>query len=154
GKEASPFGCKLPSRTKVQQCPRCGQRHESYAPCVAVAGAPPGRATLLGADEALVGNVVAERYQVGDVLGKGGTGTVFAIEHLSFPRAATMKVLRPHYASEDLVSRVFHGEARAAWSVLHPNLCEVFDIGALPDGSPFFVMERLEGETLATRIAR
>ena len=73
---------------------------------------------------------------------------------MSFARAAAMKVLRPLYADADLVSRVFHGEARAAWSVSHPGLCEVFDIGTLPDGAPFFVMERLEGETLATRIGR
>lgn len=112
------------------------------------------RSTVVGEDEALVGNVVAERYQVGDVLGQGSTGTVFGVTHTSFNRPAAMKVLRPRYAPPDLVSRVFHGEARAAWSVTHPGLCEVFDIGTLPDGAPFFVMERLEGETLATRIGR
>jgi eukaryotic-like serine/threonine-protein kinase len=112
------------------------------------------RSTVVGEDEALVGNVVAERYQVGDVLGQGSTGTVFGVTHTSFNRPAAMKVLRPRYAPPDLVTRVFHGEARAAWSVTHPGLCEVFDIGTLPDGAPFFVMERLEGETLAARISR
>ena len=138
----------------VQTCARCGRTHDSFSPCTTTLTQTPGRTTLVGVDEALVGNVVAERYQVGEVIGKGANGTVFAIEHLSFARSAAMKVLRPHYASDELLSRVFHGEARAAWTVLHPNLCEVFDIGSLPDGAPFFVMERLEGETLATRIAR
>ncbi len=136
----------------AQPCRRCGQVHGDLAGC-ALAQRPP-RPTLVGEDEALVGNVVAERYHVGEVIGKGATGTVFGAVHVSFSRAATMKVLRPLYADADLVSRVFHGEARAAWSVSHPGLCEVFDIGTLPDGAPFFVMERLEGETLATRIRR
>jgi len=127
--------------------------HDAYTGCTLAVRAF-GRPTVIGEDEALVGNVVGERYQVGDVLGQGTTGTVFDVTHVSFARAAAMKVLRPRYASGDLVSRVFHGEARAAWSVSHPGLCEVFDIGSLPDGTPFFVMERLEGETLATRISR
>lgn len=138
----------------MQPCRRCGQTHDAYAACPAPKRPFAQRATVVGEDEALVGNVVADRYLVGDVLGKGATGTVFAVTHTSFARAAAMKVIRPLYAEEELVSRVFHGEARAAWSVVHPGLCEVFDIGTLPDGSPFFVAERLEGETLATRIRR
>jgi eukaryotic-like serine/threonine-protein kinase len=138
----------------VQQCRRCGQMHDAYTGCTMAVRAATARSTVVGEDEALVGNVVAERYQVGDVLGQGSTGTVFAVTHTSFNRPAAMKVLRPRYAQSDLVTRVFHGEARAAWSVTHPGLCEVFDIGTLPDGAPFFVMERLEGETLATRVSR
>ncbi|MBX3216714.1 MAG: serine/threonine protein kinase [Labilithrix sp.] len=137
----------------VPRCRRCGQTHDAYTGCT-LAGRVAGRPTVVGEDEALVGNIVADRYQIGDVLGVGSTGTVFAAEHLTFARPAAMKVLRPRFADADLVSRVFHGEARAAWSVSHACLCEVFDIGTLPDGAPFFVMERLEGETLATRIAR
>ena len=133
----------------VQQCRRCGQMHDVYTGCTFGVRASGG-----GNDEALVGNVVADRYSIGDVIGVGSTGTVFRVEHVTFARAAAMKVLRPTLATPELVSRVFHGEARAAWSVSHPCLCEVFDIGTLPDGAPFFVMERLEGETLATRIAR
>src|SRR5262249_47262055 len=65
-----------------------------------------------------------------------------------------MKVIRPRYVPSDVANRVFHGEARSSWSVAHPCLAEVFDLGTLPDGSPFFVTERYEGESLATRIAR
>jgi serine/threonine-protein kinase len=136
----------------VQPCRRCGQMHDDYTGCTLAARR--GRPTVVGEDEALVGNVVADRYQVGDVLGVGATGTVFGVHHVTFSRPAAMKVLRPRYASADLVSRVFHGEARAAWSVSHPCLTEVFDIGTLPGGAPFFVMERLDGETLTARIAR
>lgn len=104
--------------------------------------------------EALVGSILADRYRIGEVLGQGIAGTVYGVHHVTFPRAAALKVLRPQHATPDLVSRVFHGEARAAWSVGHPSLVEVFDIGALPDGTPFFLMEHLEGETLANKLAR
>ncbi len=137
----------------VQQCRRCGQMHDAYTGCT-LAVRVARRSTVIGEDEALVGNIVADRYQIGDLIGVGSTGTVFGVEHVTFGRPAAMKVLRPRFADADLVSRVFHGEARAAWSVSHPCICEVFDIGTLPDGSPFFVMEHLAGETLAARIAR
>ena len=135
----------------VQQCRRCGQAHDAYAACP-----HPGRALARAAtdDESLLDKIVADRYRLTHVLGHGSTGTVFAVEHVNFGRAGTMKVLRARHMPADHVSRVFYGEARAAWSVTHPCLCEVFDIGTLPDGTPYFVAERLEGETLANRIAR
>lgn len=102
----------------------------------------------------LTGKVLGERYRLGEVLGQGTTGTVFAAEHVAFARPAAVKLLRPRYAAPELTTRVFHGDAFTAWGLAHPSLCEVFDIGALPDGTPYFVMERLEGETLATRVAR
>ena len=110
--------------------------------------------TLVNEDEMLVGTVVGERYHVRDILGQGSTGTVFGTVHAHFERNAAMKVLRPRFAMLDTVQRIFHSEARLAFSVAHPSLCEVFDIGTLPDGAPFFVMERLEGDTLASRLGR
>ncbi len=115
---------------------------------------PPASYTLVNEDEALVGTIIGERYHVGDILGQGATGTVFAATHLSFGRAAAMKVLRPRYTSRDAVQRRFQAETRALLAITHPSLCEVFDIGTLPDGAPFFVMDRLEGETLAARLGR
>lgn len=137
----------------MEQCRQCGQAHDVYAACTLTLRAG-GRPLFAPDDEALVGNVVAERYHVDDVLGQGTTGTVFAVKHLNFGRPAAMKVLRPRYVDENLIPRVFDGDARAAWGLTHPGLCEVFDVGTLPDGAPFFVMERLHGETLATRITR
>ena len=108
----------------------------------------------VGEDDVLVGSVVSERYLVREILGQGTIGTVFRVENIHLGRPAAMKVLRARYLPLDAIQRVFQGEARSAWSVTHACLCEVFDVGSLPDGMPYFVMERLEGETLATRIAR
>jgi serine/threonine protein kinase len=149
----------------VQGCRRCGQAHDVYAGCPpafrvgargpeAIRGPEPKRPMLAPEDEALIDKIIADRYRVTSVLGQGATGTVFGVEHVNFARPGVLKVLRARYTSPDLISRVFYGEARAAWSVTHACVCEVFDIGTLPDGTPYFVSERLEGETLATRIAR
>lgn len=122
--------------------------------CPATGARLVGTYTLVNSDELLVGNVVGERYQVRDILGQGSTGTVFGTVHAHFERAGAMKVLRPRFASLDTLQRVFHTDARAAMAVFHASLCEVYDIGSLPDGAPFFVMEKLEGDTLASRLGR
>jgi len=136
-------------------CGHCGQVHDPFVARCPVTGARLAAAyTLVSDDEALLGSVVAERYHLRVLLGQGATGTVFGAEHLHFARPAAMKVLRPRYVSQENVLRIFHGEARAAWAVSHPSLCEVFDIGTLPDGAPFFVMERVFGDRLSSRLGR
>jgi serine/threonine protein kinase len=144
------------SGSMAAACGHCGQLHEAYVTMCPVTGGRLGSAsyTLVNEDELLVGTVVGERYQIRDILNQGSTGTVFGTVHVHFARNAAMKVLRPRFASLDTVQRVFHNESRLAFSVSHPSLCEVFDIGSLPDGAPFFVMERLEGDTLASRLGR
>jgi len=110
-------------------------------------GPPPSRRTL-------VGSTIAEKYRIGSILGKGGMGTVYEAEHLVLGRHVAIKILNPFHANNATAVKRFEQEARAAGTIGHPNLCEVFDFGALPDGSPYIVMELLRGETLATRIKR
>jgi serine/threonine protein kinase len=100
---------------------------------------------------ALVGKVIADKYKVRSVLGSGGMGTVFEAQHVSIGRVVAIKVLNPESNNPVAVKR-FQQEAWAAGSIGHPNLCEVSDLGALADGRPFLVMERLYGETLAERL--
>jgi serine/threonine protein kinase len=80
-------------------------------------------------------------------------GTVFEAEHLTIGRSVAVKVLHPNQARKKNAVRRFHQEARAAGGIGHPNICEVYDLGTLDDGSPYLVMEKLVGETLADRIA-
>ena len=80
-------------------------------------------------------------------------GTVFEVENLSIGRTVAVKVLHPNQAKKKIAVKRFHQEARAAGAIGHPNICEVYDLGSLEDGSPYLVMERLVGETLADRIA-
>jgi serine/threonine protein kinase len=137
-------------------CSHCGGEHDVYANvCPATGRTLTGPTyTVVNEDEVLVGTVVADRYQVRDILGQGGTGTVFLVEHVDFPRLAAMKVIRSRRMLTDAALRVVQTDGHAAWSVTHPCMPDVIDVGALADGAPYFVTERLEGETLAARAAR
>jgi serine/threonine protein kinase len=101
----------------------------------------------------LFGKTIGGKYVVRSVLGEGGMGTVFEAEHITIGRSVAVKILHPNQARKKDAVRRFHQEARAAGAIGHPNICEVYDLGTLDDGSPYLVMERLTGETLADRIA-
>jgi serine/threonine protein kinase len=102
----------------------------------------------------LIGRTVSDRYLVKGVLGEGGMGTVYEAEHLGLGRAVAIKVLNPSQAKKRVAVKRFQQEARAAGAIGHPNICEVYDLGLLDDGSPYLIMEKLIGTTLADRISR
>jgi serine/threonine protein kinase len=98
---------------------------------------------------------VIGNYRIVERLGEGGMGTVFSVEHVVLGRPYALKVLRsPVFARDPTASARFLREARAASRVRHPNIGDVFDFGHLADGRPYFVMELLEGESLADRVSR
>src|SRR6185369_199257 len=92
---------------------------------------------------ALIGQNVGGRYRVKGVLGEGGMGTVYDAEHLGLGRQVAIKVLNPSQAKKKVAVKRFQQEARAAGAIGHPNICEVYDMGLLEDGSPYLVMEKL-----------
>ncbi|MCW5833619.1 MAG: serine/threonine protein kinase, partial [Labilithrix sp.] len=102
----------------------------------------------------LLGQTVGGRYMIKGVLGEGGMGTVYDAEHLGLSRQVAIKVLSPSQAKKRVAVKRFQQEARAAGAIGHPNICEVYDLGLLDDGSPYLVMEKLVGQTLAERIAK
>lgn len=98
----------------------------------------------------LIGDVVAGKYRVERVLGEGGMGVVFAALHITLETRVAIKVLRPEAASNaDVVAR-FLREARACVRFKGEHVARVLDVGALDDGSPFMVMEHLEGADLGS----
>ncbi|MEO5730800.1 MAG: serine/threonine-protein kinase [Byssovorax sp.] len=105
-------------------------------------------------DRSLIGRVIGDRYGVTALIGEGGMGEVYEAEHLAMGRLVAIKVLNANRAQDqDAVSRLRH-EARVAGTLGHPNICAIYDMGQLDDGSPYLVMERLHGETLAQRLLR
>jgi serine/threonine protein kinase len=97
--------------------------------------------------------LLVERYRVGEPLGAGGMGTVFAGHDLRLDRAVAIKLLRPDVARDPGVRKRFEREARSAARVSHRNAVAVFDTGE--DGSlhTFIVMELLSGRTLAHELS-
>ena len=102
----------------------------------------------------LIGTVIDNRYEVLSVLGEGGMGIVYAARHRALGKRFALKALRKDLASDGEIAARFIQEARTAASVSHPGLVEITDFGKLPGGQPFFVMELLEGQSLAALIRR
>jgi serine/threonine protein kinase len=94
---------------------------------------------------------IADRYRLGEVVGRGGMGQVRAATDVRLERQVAVKLLRADLAEIDEVRRRFEGEARAAAALVHPNVVAVFDAGE-EDDVPFIVMERLPGRTLADEL--
>ncbi len=101
----------------------------------------------------VAGPTIGGKYAIRGVLGVGGMATVYDALNVALEKEVAIKVLRGTDASEASFHR-FMSEARAAAAIAHPNVCEVYDLGALDDGTPYMVMEKLAGETLADRIGR
>jgi tRNA A-37 threonylcarbamoyl transferase component Bud32 len=93
-------------------------------------------------------------YRIGAIIGEGGMGIVYQAEHVLIGRRVAIKQLLPDASRDDELVERFFNEARAAAKIQHPGLVEVFDFGHAVDGSAYIVMELLDGESLAARIAR
>ena len=96
--------------------------------------------------------LIAERYELGPLLRRGGMAEVHAGTDRRLERSVAIKLLRPDMADRDDVRLRFESEARAAARLSHPNAVAVFDTGE-HEGQPYIVMERLPGRTLADVIA-
>ena len=111
------------------------------APVMEISGEPPD--TL--APGAKAGPWIVERE-----LGRGGMGAVYAVVHEDIGKRAALKVMHRRLVSGSSAERILL-EARVVNQVGHPNIVDIFETGALPDGRPYIVMERLDGVPLGQR---
>jgi len=96
----------------------------------------------------LVGATLNGRYQVVCQLDQGGMGSVYEGRNLAIDKRVVIKVLHHEFAREARMVERFKREARAATSIGHENIVDVTDLGELFDGTPFIVMEYLDGLSL------
>ncbi len=99
------------------------------------------------------GNLVAGRYRLRALLGKGGMGAVWRAHDETLDVDVALKLIHRNLVGEDSAERLLQ-EARAAAKLGHSAIVRVFDFGLTKFGEPFFVMELLEGEDLATLLER
>jgi serine/threonine protein kinase len=134
----------------MRQCPTCGTKYWGDSERVCPNDGATLQDVVIANDRTrLLGAVIHGRYLVDGVLGDGGMGVVYRARGVADGRPYAVKVLRAEFTNEqDLVAR-FEVEARAVAAVQHPNIVQVFEFGALEDGSRFFVMELLEGKPLS-----
>jgi serine/threonine-protein kinase len=101
-----------------------------------------------------VGSVIADTYKIEALLGRGGMGAVFLASHLRLAgKRVAIKILHTEIEGTDVIAR-FKREAEIAAKLNHPNIVGVVDYNVAPDGTPYLVLDYLEGETLAECIAR
>lgn len=130
------------------ECPACARIYpDGTAVC------PKDGVFLKPPQDALTGHRQGNYLFMGR-LGKGGMGTVYRGEHVIIRKEVALKVLHRSLAHHPQILERFVMEARAASMIRHPNIVDVTDFGELPDGSPFFVMEFLDGPTLDQEISR
>jgi tetratricopeptide (TPR) repeat protein len=101
-------------------------------------------------------DIIADRYRIIRLIGRGGMGEVYEADDLLLHERVALKTLRADLAGDASLVRRFQEEILLARRVTHPNVCRIFEVGThAPAGRPpilFFAMELLEGDTLAARI--
>ena len=95
---------------------------------------------------------IGGRYVVDKVLGSGGMGVVAVAKYPELHQKVAIKFLRPEHASNTILNARFVREARLAARVKSEHFVRVFDIGKLPNGVPYLVMELLTGKDLADEL--
>jgi Protein kinase domain len=128
-------------------------RHSPRTPRTPSSSNPLTSSDPIGGGRFTPGQIIAERYRVVALAGRGGMGEVYRAEDLTLGQIVALKFL-PEALSQDAAALArFHAEVRTARQVSHPNVCRVFDIGEA-DGILFLSMEYVDGEDLASVVRR
>jgi serine/threonine protein kinase len=139
----------LPPRTPVARTPspRVSPRSPSASTGSLLSSDP------IGGGRFVPGQIVAERYRIVALAGRGGMGEVYRAEDLKLSQIVAIKFLPETLSKDAAALSRFHSEVRIARQVSHPNVCRMFDIGDA-DGVTFLTMEYVDGEDLASLVRR
>jgi serine/threonine protein kinase len=155
------------------RCPacthECAENSRYCASCAAPLDATSAETVILGSGAAtaprlsttstvdegrfLPGTVVAGRYRIAGLLGRGGMGEVYRATDLTLGQAVALKFLPEATASDDRALARFYNEVRIARQVTHPNVCRVYDVG-VAEGLHYISMEFVDGEDLGSLLRR
>ena len=122
---------------------------------IAQTPAPSSHATSSAPEEGrfVAGTLVAGRYRIISLLGRGGMGEVYRATDLTLAQPVALKFLPDSGPESQRMLERFHNEVRVARQVSHPNVCRVYDVGQA-DGVPYISMEYVDGEDLASLLHR
>ena len=145
------------SKLRAQLAELIRQAQTGRVPAVRVdapisAGAGPATAGELASSLPSPGERLG-RYEVIDLLGVGGMGSVYRALDASLGREVALKALGEAFRGDSASLRRFEREARVLATLNHPNIATIYGFERL-NGSPFLVLERVEGDTLAQRLSR
>ncbi len=105
-------------------------------------------------NDQFIGQVLAEKYRIEEVLREGEFGKIYRGKHLMMEKSVTVKILSPALSVDENIVRQFSQEARTVSSISHPNLLNVNDFGTDKSGAVYIIMEGADGETLKTALER
>lgn len=131
----------------IKKCPKCGKEFET-----ANTLCPSDGTVLEKAVDPLIGQTLADKYRIEELINEGGMGAVYRSTHILMDKTVAIKVLHPALAADDKIVARFHREAKAASRISHPHALNVTDFGEAENGIVFLVMEYLKGETLKEAI--
>ncbi len=102
----------------------------------------------------MLGRLLQGRYRIRRMIGQGGMGCVYEAQHELIGRRLAIKCLHPEFLTNPVVVERFQREAQAATAVGNEHIIEVTDMGTLDDGSPFIVLEYLDGTVFSELLSR
>jgi serine/threonine-protein kinase len=127
----------------MKVCPVCGHEYSNTSTLCPVDGE-----VLQNTADPLIGETLAGKYLVEELVKRGGMGAVYRGKHVMMDKRVAIKVLRPSLAVDDDVVARFSREAKAASRISNPHAVSVTDFGEAENGVVFLVMEYLDGQTL------
>jgi predicted Ser/Thr protein kinase len=142
-------------------CNSCGHAFTSLSQMPTAEGPvveTPHVARIISSDSIPVGGftpgtILADRYRIIGLLGRGGMGEVYRADDLKLGQPVALKFLPPKLAEDSVRRERFFAEVRITRQLSHPNICRVYDIQEI-DGRHFLSMEYIDGEDLASLIKR
>jgi serine/threonine-protein kinase len=152
-------GCGVAAPEGSRFCPKCGRAFasDSFDPTrTSFPVRKPSRDERSGPNDEwrfLPGTVIAERYRIYGLLGRGGMGEVYRADDLKLGQAVALKFLPQDFERDDARRARFLNEVRVARQISHSNVCRVYDVGEV-DGRQFISMEYVDGEDLSVLLRR
>ncbi len=132
----------------MKACQQCNLRYPNESMFCFVDGAP-----LIPLNDPRVGTTIGGRYVIERVIGEGGMATVYQARYKLVERPCAVKIMNAGLSRDPVVRERFRREAKAAQKLAHPNIIEILDQGDTDDGTPYLVMELLEGQALSRTIS-
>src|SRR6267154_5947926 len=128
---------------QMKVCPVCGKEYSDTSSLCTL-----DAEVLQSMDDPLLGQTLAEKYLIEQLIKRGGMGSIYRGKHVMMEKTVAVKVLRPSLAGDDVVVARFSREAKAASRISHPHAVSVTDFGESESGVVFLVMEYLDGRSL------
>lgn len=128
--------------TTIRVCPKCGREDDTGEVKCRIDG------TALKRKDKLIGTTIEDKYEIISLLGRGGMSSVYKARHNLMDRIVAVKLLRDELVAIPQLVERFKRESKAIGELRHAGIVAVFDYGLMANGTPFLVMDYIEGVTL------